>query len=137
MGPSHTSDPFRGVIDLIQMKFITFDSEDKGKTIHIQDIPDELRDDAEVWRSEMLEKLYPHDDKLMELAMEEQEVTPELIYAAIRSATIAMKIQPVVCGSALHGAGVQPLLDAVNAFLPSPLDRLRWKALTPRNATKF
>ncbi len=136
MGPSHTSDPFRGVIDLIQMKFLAFEQEDKGKTVTVHEIPDELRDDAEVWRSEMLEKLYPHDDKLMELAMEEQEIAPEQIYAAIRSATIAMKIQPLVCGSALHGAGVQPLLDAVNYFLPSPLDRPPVEGVDPKKRDK-
>jgi elongation factor G len=136
MGPSHTSSPFRGVIDLIQMKFLTFDVEDKGKTVHAGEIPDEMRDDAEVWRAEMLEKLYQHDDVLMEMAMNEQEITPAAIYAALRAATVSMKVQPLICGSALHGAGVQPLLDAVNAFLPSPLDRPAVQGVDPKKRDK-
>jgi elongation factor G len=136
MGPAHTSKPFQGVIDLIEMKFMTFDQEDKGKTIRTHEIPDDMKDDAEVWRSEMLEKLYEHDENLMALAMEEKPVTPADIYAAVRSATIAMKIQPVVCGSALHGAGVQPLLDSVTRYLPSPLDRPPVEGVDPKKRDK-
>lgn len=136
MGPSHTSSPFRGIIDLIQMKYLTFDAEDKGKTIQTHDIPEEMRDDAEVWRVEMLEKLYQHDDTLMEMAMNEQEITPEAVYKALRAATVSMKIQPLICGSALHGAGLQPLLDAVNAYLPSPLDRPPVEGVDPKKRDK-
>ncbi len=135
-GPAHTSKPFTGIVDLVEMKYLTFNAEDKGKTIYTHDIPEEVREDAEVWRSEMLEKLYLHDEALMTLAMEEQAIEPEAIYKALRDATIAMKIQPVLCGSALHGAGLQPLLDGVNRFLPNPIDRPAVEGVDPKKRDK-
>jgi elongation factor G len=135
-GPSHTSDPFRGVIDLIEMKFVTFDPSDKGKTLHVSDIPAEYVEDAQAWRNELLEKLYPLDETMFGLAMEEQPIPADLIRSALRRACIEMKLQPVLCGSALHGAGVQPLLDAVADYLPSPLDRPPVTGVDPRKRDK-
>jgi elongation factor G len=136
MGPSHSPDPFRGVIDLIEMKLLTFEKSDTGATTTASDIPDELRDEAEVYRSEMLDKLYEHSSEMMELGMEEKPIPPELIVATLRQACIEHKLQPLVCGSALHGMGVQPLLDAVNAFLPSPLDRPPVEGFDPKKPDK-
>ena len=135
-GPPHVNEPFAGVIDLVQMKYLTFDTQDKGRTIKPQEIPEAMAGDAQIWRHELLEKLYLHDEKLMSLAMEEKEITPEDIYAALRAATISMQIQPVMCGSALHGAGLQPLLDGVATYLPSPADRPPVKGVDPKHRDK-
>jgi elongation factor G len=135
-GPSHTSDPFRGVIDLIEMKYVTFDPADKGKTLQVADIPTEYVEDAQAWRNELLEKLYPLDETMFALAMEEQPIPADLIRSAMRRACVEMKLQPVLCGSALHGAGVQPLLDAVADYLPSPLDRPPVTGVDPRKRDK-
>ncbi|MCY2974862.1 MAG: elongation factor G [Planctomycetota bacterium] len=135
-GPSHTSDPFKGVIDLIDMQMITFDAADKGKTLHVSEIPPELLEDARGWRNEMLEKLYPLDETLFALAMEEKPIPAEAIRAALRQACIDIKLQPVLCGSALHGAGVQPLLDGVASYLPSPLDRPPVEGVDPKKRDK-
>ncbi|MCE3016126.1 MAG: elongation factor G [Pirellula sp.] len=135
-GPSHTSDPFRGVIDLIDLKFLKFSREDAGKTIFVEDIPEELLADAMDWRNVMLEKLYLHSSEMMELAMEEKPIPSEMIRAALRDACIALKIQPVLCGSALHGAGVQPLLDGVGSYLPCPIDRPAVTGIDPKKPEK-
>lgn len=135
-GPAHTSDPFRGIIDLIDLKFLTFSHEDNGKTVEVHEIPEELRSDAMDWRNEMLEKLYAHSSDMMELAMEEKPIPSDLIRATLREACIQMKLQPVVCGSALHGAGVQPLLDSVASYLPCPLDRPPVQGVDPKKPDK-
>ena len=121
-GPAHTSDPFRGVIDLVEMKLRFFDPQTEGREVRVMDIPDDRLAAAELWRDVMLEKLYAHSDELMELALQELPVSVELLRKVIRSATIHHQIQPVLCGSALHGIGVQPILDAVAWYLPSPLE---------------
>ena len=121
-GPAHVANPFRGVIDLIEMKLLTFPLDKEERTYSIEPIPDELADQAELWREQLLEKLYNFSNELMELALAEQPIPPEVIRKALREATLHMQLQPVLCGSALHGAGVQPVLDAVDYYLPSPLD---------------
>ena len=131
MGPAHIEDPFRGVIDLIKMKMVTF--EDEGKTAKESAIPEELKDEAEFARSNMIEELAFFDDELGELAMEEgSKISNELIRSVIRKATLSREIQPVVCGSALHGMGVQGVLDGVKHYLPSPLDRPPVEGTNPR-----
>jgi elongation factor G len=136
-GPSHTNDPFRGVIDLIEMKFITFDTADKGRTIHVNEIPSEFVEDAQAWRNELLEKLYPLDEEMFALALDEKPIPNELVKSALRKACIEMKLQPVLCGSALHGAGVQPLLDGVADYLPSPIDRPPVVGVDPKKRDKI
>lgn len=121
-GPAHFVNPFVGVIDLIEMKMLAFESEPSGKQVAVQEIPDSMRDDAELWRDAMLEKLYPYSDKLMELALQEEPIPIDLIREVLRSATLHMAVQPVFCGSALRGMGVQPVMDAVEYYLPSPAD---------------
>ncbi len=121
-GPPHLNNPFRGIVDLVSQKFLQFDKASQGKTFSQLPVPAELLDEAEVWRDTMIEKLYPYSDEMMELALKEAEIPEVLIRRVIRDATIQMQIQPVLCGSALHGIGVQPILDAVAAYLPNPQD---------------
>ncbi|MGN6544432.1 MAG: elongation factor G [Aureliella sp.] len=135
-GPAHTSDPFRGVIDLIDMQFLRFDPETGGKTVIREEIPAELVDDAQSWRSEMLEGLYGLSNELMELALEEKPIPSDLIRQTLRQGTLARQIQPVVCGSALHNVGVQPVLDSVAEYLPSPLDRPPVEGIDPKKPDK-
>jgi elongation factor G len=122
LGPPHVENPFRGVIDLVRMKMLTFPGDRESREVFINDIPAELQDDADAWREMMLEKLYNYSNELMELALAEEPIGEEVLRKAIREATVHMQIQPVLCGSALHGIGVQPVLDAVSYYLPSPLD---------------
>ncbi len=136
MGPQHVADPFRGVIDLVDMKMIRFSEDDDGKDAVLEEIPSELLEDAQSWRDVMLEPLYSISSELMELALEEQELPTELIRAALRTGCLSREIQPVLCGSALHGMGVQPLLDGVAHYLPSPLDRPAVVGHDPKNADK-
>ena len=121
-GPPHVANPFRGVIDLIEMQLLTFPIDKEERNYDRGPIPPELEADALAWREQMLEKLYNYSNELMELALAEQPIPPELIRKALREATLHLQVQPVLCGSALHGAGVQPVLDAVEYYLPSPLD---------------
>ena len=132
-GPSHVDNSFRAVIDLVKMKYVTY--EDEGKKIDESPIPDELADEADFAREQMLESLYNFSDEMAELAFEEKPIPNELIRKVIRNATLERKIQPVVCGSALHGMGVQGVLDSVKYYLPSPLDRPAVEGLNPKKKT--
>jgi len=120
-GPALAGDAFRGVIDLIEMQMLEFDGETDGRVVRRGDVPEDRRAEAESWRNRMLERLYGHSDELMELALLEKPIPPALIRQVIRQATVALRIQPVLCGSALRGIGVQPLLDAIAWYLPNPL----------------
>lgn len=135
-GPPHIQNPFRGVIDLIDMKMLRFDPETEGKSVEEVAIPEEMIDDASLWREQMLEAVYELDEAAMELAMDEKEVSREMIIAALRKGCIERTIQPVFCGSALHGMGVQPLMTAVGNFLPSPLDRPPVEGFDPKKPDK-
>lgn len=130
LGPAHVDDPFRGIVDLIKMRYLTY--EDEGKKQIDSPIPEELLEEAQFARENMLESLYEHSDELAELAMEGKDISNEAIRKAIRKATIERKIQPLVCGSALHGIGVQGVLDSVKFYLPSPLDRPPVVGTNPR-----
>lgn len=121
-GPAHVDNPFRGVIDLVTMKFLTFPGGKEGRDVVEQEIPEDLFDTASLWREELLSELSNYSDKLMELALAEEPVPVDLINQVVRDATVHLQIQPVLCGSALHGAGIQPLLDGVAHFLPNPLE---------------
>lgn len=123
LGPAHVRDPFRGVIDLLEMKLLSFDPESEGREITIGDVPEDLLPTAEIWREQMLEELYNLSNELMELALSEEEIPVELLRKVIREGTVAGAIQPVLCGSALQRIGVQPVLDAAAYYLPSPVDR--------------
>jgi elongation factor G len=133
LGPAHVADPFRGIIDLIRMKALTFPEGKEGRRIVEGDIPAELADDAALWREELLESLYNYSNELMELALGGERIPEALIHKVIREATVHQQIQPILCGSALHGIGVQPLLDAVAAYLPNPLEMPPVKGVDPTN----
>ena len=135
-GPAHVADPFRGVIDLVDMKMLEFDPETEGKEVKETAIPEDQLDEALFWREQMLEKVYDLSEEAANLAMEEKEVPRDLIIAALRQGCIDRVIQPVLCGSALHGIGVQPLMTAVGNFLPSPLDRPPVEGVDPKDADK-
>ena len=112
---------FRGIIDLVQMKAILYKDE-LGKDQDIVDIPDELKAQADMAHEHLLEEVSHYDDELVELILEEQEISPERLKQAIRKATLAIEMTPVLCGSSFKNKGVQPLLDAVLDYLPSPLE---------------
>jgi elongation factor G len=112
---------FRGIIDLIGMKAIVYKDE-LGKEQDIIDIPAEFADAAAAAREHLLDEVSHHDDELTEMILEEQEISPERLKQAIRKATLAIQITPVLCGSSFKNKGVQVLLDAVLDYLPSPLD---------------
>jgi elongation factor G len=113
---------FRGVIDPIKGKMLVFDEESKGVQYTEEDIPEEFTEESSAVRMTLLEKLADFDEEVMEKYLEEQPVPADLIYRAIRNATLKLQVVPVLCGSAFKNKGVQPLLDAVVAYLPSPLD---------------
>ena len=131
-GPAHVANPFRGVIDLVDLKMLEFDPETEGKEVNETEIPEDQMDEALFWREQMLEKVYDLSEEAASLAMEEKEVPRELIVKALRQGCIDRVIQPVLCGSALHGIGVQPLMTAVGNFLPSPLDRPPVEGVDPK-----
>jgi elongation factor G len=112
---------FRGIIDLINMKAIVYHDE-LGKDWSVEDIPGELLDEAEAAREHLLDEVSHYDDDLVELILEEQEIPADRLREAIRKATLSSQMTPVLCGSSFKNKGVQPLLDAVIDFLPSPLD---------------
>jgi elongation factor G len=112
---------FLGIVDLIDMKAIVY-NDDLGKEVLIQDIPEHMVDEANAAREVLLEEVSHYDDELVELILEDKPVPSELLVSAIRKATLDLRITPVLCGSSFKNKGVQPLLDAVIDFLPSPLD---------------
>ena len=130
LGPQHVDDPFRAVIDLIKMKLLTY--EDDGKKIKESPIPEEHLDSAKNGRQKMLDVLADCSDALFEVLMAEEEPSNELVRDVLRQATLAQIVQPVVCGSALHGMGVQGVLDSVKYYLPSPLDRPPVEGINPK-----
>jgi len=119
--PIGAESDFRGMIDLVEMKSYIYLSPDASEH-EIRDIPDEYRSAADQARADMIEKVAEADDALMEKFLAEEEINADELARALRRATIAMKIFPVLCGSALKHRGVHPLLDAVVSYLPSPLD---------------
>ncbi|MBQ8571105.1 MAG: elongation factor G [Kiritimatiellae bacterium] len=120
--PIGASETFRGVVDLLKMKAIIFDEESNGMAFHEEDIPADLVDTANEWRQNLVEKVAETDDSLLEKFFAGEEITVAEMIPAIRKATIARNIVPVLCGTAFRNKGVQPLLDAIVDYLPSPLD---------------
>ncbi|TWT88133.1 Elongation factor G [Pseudobythopirellula maris] len=121
-GPPHQDDPFRGVVDLIRMRLLTFPGGKEGREVKEEDVPEELAVEAQLWRERMVEQLCDFSDELMELALSGEPIPETLLKKVIRAATVHEQVQPVLVGSALHGMGVQPLLDAVADYLPHPLE---------------
>ena len=121
--PIGAESDFIGVVDLVGMRALTWRGETKiGEDYDVEEIPAELADQAAEWREKLLETLAEADDEIMEMYLEGEEPTVEQLDAAIRRATLADKINPVIGGTAFKNKGVQPLLDAVVKYLPSPLD---------------
>ena len=120
--PIGAEENFKGVVDLIKMKAILWHDETMGADYDLEEIPADLVDEANEWREKLIECAANFDDALMEKYLEGAEITEEELIAAIRKGTISMEITPMVLGSSYKNKGVQPLLDYVCAFLPSPID---------------
>ena len=120
--PIGAEENFKGVVDLIKMKAILWHDETMGAEYDIEDIPADLVDEAEEWREKLLDAASSFDDDLMELYLDGKDIPEEMIIAAIRKGCISMECTPMLLGSSYKNKGVQPLLDYVCAFLPSPLD---------------
>ena len=118
--PIGAEENFKGVIDLVKMKAIFWNEDDKGATFEYRDIPPELQADAEKWRENMIEAAAEANEELMEKYLEGGELSEEEIKAGLRQRTIALEIFPMLCGSAFKNKGVQAMLDAVVEYLPSP-----------------
>ncbi len=123
------------MIDLIEMKAIIYKDE-LGKEQEVTDIPGELLEQAQAAREHLLEEASHHDDELLEMILEDQEIPVAKLKAAIRKATLAIKMTPVLCGSSFKNKGVQPLLDAVIDYLPSPLDVPPVEGLEPAKGSR-
>ena len=121
--PIGSEEDFRGVVDLINNKAIVWNEEDMGMTFEEIDIPEDLKDIVAEWREKLIESVAEQDDTLLEKFFDDPDgITEEEMMIAIRKATIAMDITPILCGSAFKNKGVQTMLDAVMSYLPSPLD---------------
>ncbi len=121
--PIGAEEKFKGVVDLIKMQAILWHDETMGAEYSVEPIPADLQAEAEEWRGKMLETVAEYDDELMEKFFDDPStITEEEILRALRAATVAMAITPMLCGSSFKNKGVQTLLDYVCAFLPSPLD---------------
>jgi len=120
--PVGAEDQFKGIVDLVEMKAVIWRDETLGAEFDVVEIPENLLEQAQVYREQMIEAVSEFDDKLFEKYVEGAPLTVPEIKAGIRKATIAMKIFPVICGSAFKNKGVQTMLDAVVDYLPSPLD---------------
>lgn len=129
--PIGAEDKFQGVIDLIKMRAVVWDEETLGAKFHYEEVPADYKSQAEEWREKLIEKISDIDEKIMEKYLDGQEIGEEEIFSALRKGTLEFKIVPVLCGSAFKNKGVQPLLDAVVYFLPSPLDIPPVKGKTP------
>ena len=129
--PIGAEENFKGVIDLIKMKAILWHDETMGAEYSVEEIPADLLDEAKEWHDKMVENAANYDDALMEKYLEGVEPSEEELIAAIRKATISMELTPMVLGSSYKNKGVQPLLDYVCAFLPSPLDTVAIVGVNP------
>jgi elongation factor G len=113
---------FIGVVDLIEQKAIIYDNNSLGAQFEIVDIPQDMKEKADLAREDLVEKIAELDDSLIDKFLNGEEITKDELRASLRSATIALKSIPVVCGTAFQNKGIQPLLDAVISYLPSPVD---------------
>ena len=121
--PIGSEETFKGIVDLIKMKAIIWHDETQGAEFEIDDIPADLKDEADEWRGKLLESAAEFDEALMEKYFDDpNSITEEEIIAAIRKGTLSMQCTPMLCGSSFKNKGVQTLLDYICAFLPSPLD---------------
>lgn len=130
--PIGSENNFRGVVDLITNQALVWNEADLGMTYNVIDIPDDLKDIVVEWRQKLIENIASEDETLLEKFFEDPDsISEDEIRSAIRKATISFKVFPVLCGSAFKNKGVQALLDAVCAYLPSPLDLEAIKGVNP------
>jgi elongation factor G len=131
--------PFSGIIDLLTMQALYFELADQGKTFRAEPIPDKLRAKAQDWREKLFDQLTQHDegDQLTSAYLEGKDIPAETIRAVLREQTLKGLIQPVLCGSGREHIGIQPLLDAVTWYLPSPLDRPPIRGVHPKKKDKI
>jgi len=120
--PIGQEDKFKGVVDLFAMKAVLWKDETLGAEYVVEDIPEALMKKANAFHNQMVETIVENDDELLHKYMEGETISPEELKQSLRKSTIALKVFPVICGSAFKNKGVQPLLDAVVDFLPSPLE---------------
>ena len=134
--PIGAEENFLGMVDLIEMKAIYFPSESLGSKIEIKDIPEDLVDECQMYRDELLDNLSEYDEKLTDLILNDEKPSIDQIKAALRKAVIKDNFIAVLCGSAFKNKGIQPLLDAVVDYLPSPTDRGELHGHSIKNAEK-
>ncbi|MFO0843234.1 MAG: elongation factor G [Gemmataceae bacterium] len=136
--PKDSDHPFAGVIDVIEMKALSFDPDDFGKTVKVEEIPEDLLPVAQTYREQMFDALTENDekDRLTSAYLEGKPIPAETVRQVIRELTLARHIQPVLAGSGREHIGIQPLLDAVTYYLPSPLDRPPVEGQNPRREDK-
>lgn len=120
--PVGIEDNFKGVVDLLAMQQVIWTSDDPKAEIQVTDIEEQYLDQAKEYRDKLVEQVAEVDDEIMEAYLEEADISVDQLEAAIRRATLGLKLVPVLCGTALKNKGIQPLLDAIVKFLPSPLD---------------
>ena len=131
--PIGQEDKFKGVIDLLSMKAVIWKDETLGAEYTTEEIPSELKKKAEAFRAQLVETVAENDDEILHKFLEGEEITTAELQASLRKSTIALKVFPVVVGTAFKNKGVQPLLDAVVDYLPSPLDAGAVKGTNPHN----
>jgi elongation factor G len=135
--PIGQEDKFKGVIDLFQMKAILWKDETMGAQYVVEEIPEELKKKANAFHSQMVETIVENDDDLLHKYMEGETMTAEELKASLRKSTIGLKLFPVICGTAFKNKGVQPLLDCVVDFLPSPKDIPPIKGVDPNTGAEL
>ena len=129
--PIGAEDTFRGIIDLVEMKADVY-YDDMGKDMRVEEIPEDMLEQAQQYREQMLECIADVDEEIMMMVLEEQEIPPEKIRAAIRKGTITNQMVPVVCGTSYRNKGVQKLLDAIVDYMPAPTDVPPIKGINPK-----
>ena len=135
--PVGLEDHFKGIVDLIKMKAIIWKDENLGAEFSYEEIPEDMKELAEEYRSKMIELAVEVDDAMMEKYLSGEELSEEEIKACIRKGTITSKFVPILCGSAFKNKGVQPLLDAVIDYLPSPVDIGQVKAIDVKSGAEI
>ncbi|MGA1988315.1 MAG: elongation factor G [Candidatus Sulfotelmatobacter sp.] len=135
--PIGQEDKFRGVIDLINMKSIVWQDDTMGAEYITEEIPAELKKKAEAFHAQLVESIAENDDEILHKFLEGEEITADELRSSLRKSTIALKVFPVVVGTAFKNKGVQPLLDAVVDYLPSPLDVPETHGIDPDNGEKI
>jgi len=134
--PIGQEDKFKGVVDLITMKAIVWKDETLGAEYVVDEIPENLKKKAEAFHTQLVETIAENDDEILHKFLEGENITPDELKASLRKSTIALKLFPVICGSAFKNKGVQPLLDSVVDYLPSPLDVPPMEGLDPDHPDK-